>query len=523
MCPSCNIEILTDSHDKFVVLQVAAVRPDTRFRYICAKDSVVNVIRAQQTATSFGIDKIALKPMAVSAFLLPPAKICYGNNAIVDPKLNGSWTMDRTRFSSPAPGANCIGFGLLVVGGRSEPGPPELAIIQSFLDNLIQDAKNAGITLTSLGRPRACSGRNDRIAAALEVMKSARLVVVVMMDDDCYGDIKLVADKMGLPSQCCKFKKVEKMPRGYGQNLMLKINTKLGGTNHTLVSRLPKPHTAPVFQQPPASLSWVFDDPCMLVGIDVSHGETSSSMESVAAVVASMDGSCAQYAAHISVQTAGQEIVASLEASMLSLLTTFRCRNAGKMPSCIIVYRDGVGEGQFSQVTRTELSAIRGAVELMGFTEDAVKISIVICQKGHHTRLVYEDSAPGVPMTYINPCPGLCVDASGGANSISSGHLNEFYLNSHVAIQGTAKPCKYTLVHDEIGFKISELELMTYWLTYLYCRANKSVSYASPAYYAHWASKRGKSLCAAGGSPADLLQISQKWGEANRTSPMFFI
>jgi Piwi domain len=126
-------------------------------------------------------------------------------------------------------------------------------------------------------------------------------------------------------------------------------------------------------------------------------------------------------------------------------------------------------------------------------------------------------------MTYINPCPGLCVDASGGANSISSGHLNEFYLNSHVAIQGTAKPCKYTLVHDEIGFKISELELMTYWLTYLYCRANKSVSYASPAYYAHWASKRGKSLCAAGGSPADLLQISQKWGEANMPSPMFFI
>lgn len=499
------------------------MRPETRMRYICAEDSVVNVLRTQQTATSFGIGNIASAPMAVSAFLLPPAKIRYNSNVTVDPKLDGSWNMDGKKFSGPAPGAANIGFGLLVVGGRREPNPYERDIIQTFLTNLIRDAKNAGITLTLMGRPLECAGRNDKIATTLEVMKSARLVVAVMMDDDCYGDIKLVADKMGLPSQCCKFKKVEMMPRGYGQNLMLKINTKLGGINHTLVSRLPTPPTAPVFQQPPASLSWVFDKPCMLVGIDVSHGETSSSMESVAAVVASMDGSCAQYAAHISVQTAGQEIVASLEASMLSLLTTFRSRNSGMMPSCIIVYRDGVGEGQFSQVTGSELSAIRGAVELMGFTEDAVKISIVICQKGHHTRLVYEDSTAGVPMTYINPCPGLCVDASGGANSISSGHLNEFYLNSHVAIQGTAKPCKYTLVHDEIGFKISELELMTYWLTYLYCRANKSVSYASPAYYAHWASKRGKSLCAAGGSPADLLQISQKWGEANRQSPMFFI
>lgn len=65
----------------------------------------------------------------------------------------------------------------------------------------------------------------------------------------------------------------------------------------------------------------------------------------------------------------------------------------------------------------------------------------------------------------INPCPGLCVDAFGKGNSISSGVINEFYINSHVAIQGTAKPCKYALIYDEIGFKISELELLTYWYT----------------------------------------------------------
>ena len=59
--------------------------------------------------------------------------------------------------------------------------------------------------------------------------------------------------------------------------------------------------------------------------------------------------------------------------------------------------------------------------------------------------------------------------------------------------QGTAKPCKYALIFDEIGFKLSELELLTYWTTYLYARCNKSVSYATPAYYAHWASKRAKS------------------------------
>lgn len=491
--------------------------------YICGEDSVVNVLRTDPTATSFGISVIAPKPMAVSTFLLPPAKIRYGNNATVDPKLDGSWNMDGKKFSGPAPGATNVGFGVLVIGSR-EPDQYERDVTQSFLVDLIKNAGFVGITLINKGPILECpSGNQETIKVNLVKMKDARIVLVIMMDDFSYGDVKAVADKMALPSQCCKFKKIEMKPRGYAQNLMLKINTKLGGTNHTLVSRLPMTSKTPVFQEPPASLSWIFDKACMLVGIDVSHGETSSSTESVAAVVASMDGRCSQYAARISAQVAGQEIVRSLEESMVSLLTTFRLRNSGKMPSSIVVYRDGVGEGQFSQVTTLELTAIRGAVELMGHTEDSVKISIIICQKGHHTRLVYEESATGAPTTYINPCPGLCVDASGGVNSISSGHLNEFYLNSHVAIQGTAKPCKYTLVHDEIGFKMTELELLTYWLTYLYCRANKSVSYASPAYYAHWASKRGKSLCAAGCTAADLLEISNKWGEANRLSPMFFI
>lgn len=32
---------------------------------------------------------------------------------------------------------------------------------------------------------------------------------------------------------------------------------------------------------------------------------------------------------------------------------------------------------------------------------------------------------------------------------------------------------------------MAELELLTYWSCYLYARATKSVSYATPTYYAH--------------------------------------
>lgn len=147
------------------------------------------------------------------------------------------------------------------------------------------------------------------------------------------------------------------------------------------------------------------------------------------------------------------------------------------------------------------------------------KISIIICQKRHKARFVFEN-APG---RYQNCCPGVVIDASVGPNgvSVASGTVNEFYLNSHVAIQGTAKTCKYTLIYDEIGFKISELEIMTYWMCYLYARCNRSVSLATPAYYAHWASKRAKCLFAAGARDTDLHTISSAWA-ASRT-PMFFI
>jgi hypothetical protein len=488
--------------------------------------SIVSVLRNDATAKAFGLNGISAKPMAVQAVLLPNAKLRYGGGVVIDPLMTGTWNMDGKKFSHVPVGAGNIGYGILIVGGNGPPGPRERQPVEEFKIGLEKDALGCGIKLTAMGGILACGRNQASILANLTMMKAARIVVCVLMDD-CYGDVKLVADKLGLATQCCKFKKLERLPKGYAQNIMLKINSKLGGTNHTLVSRLPGgrlPTGAPaVFQDPPASIAWIFDKPCMLMGIDVSHGETSSSQESVAAVVASMDGKCGQYAAHISIQTARQEMVTSLETATTSLLTTFRSKNNNVMPSTIIVYRDGVGEGQFDQVTTTELSAIRGAVELMGHTTDSVKIVIVVCQKGHHTRFVYEETQAGQAMQYINPCPGLCIDAAGGDNSIASARLNEFYLNSHAAIQGTAKPCKYTLVHDEVGFKVCELEILTYWLTYTYCRANKSVSYVSPAYYAHWASKRGKYLVAAGGTAEDLLQISKTWGEAGRFSPMFFV
>lgn len=66
--------------------------------------------------------------------------------------------------------------------------------------------------------------------------------------------------------------------------------------------------------------------------------------------VASMDSRASQYVAHLSAQNCRVEMVHALRDAMVSLLNQFKSRNGGKVPAHIIIYRDGVSDGQFDQV-----------------------------------------------------------------------------------------------------------------------------------------------------------------------------
>ena len=218
-----------------------------------------------------------------------------------------------------------------------------------------------------------------------------------------------------------------------------------------------------------------------------------------------MDGMLGQYCAHISACTTREEPVGSLYESFRLLLKAFCIRNNGQFPRKIIVYRDGVSDNQFGATLNSELTALRHAVEGFNYSDDDVKIVFIVCQKRHHTRFLYQ-AGPGEE--YLNPCVGMCVDARGFAECSAGDHddagaaavgraassavggddlgcvvgseLMEFYLNSHAASLGTSKPTRYVLLHDEIGLKLSEVELLTFWLTHLYCRCTRSVSLATP-------------------------------------------
>jgi eukaryotic translation initiation factor 2C len=68
----------------------------------------------------------------------------------------------------------------------------------------------------------------------------------------------------------------------------------------------------------------------------------------------------------------------------------------------------------------------------------------------------------------------------------------DFYLQSHAALKGTAKPAHYFVLQNEMRMPSADIQMLAHRLCYSYVRATVGVSYASPAYYADRLCERGR-------------------------------
>lgn len=103
-------------------------------------------------------------------------------------------------------------------------------------------------------------------------------------------------------------------------------------------------------------------------------------------------------------------------------------RNTRFKPTRIVLYRDGVSEGQFLNVLQHELRAMREACMMLerGYQPG---ITFIAVQKRHHTRLFAVDKKDQVGKAFNIP-PGTTVDVG-----ITHPTEFDFYLCSHAGIQ----------------------------------------------------------------------------------------
>lgn len=128
----------------------------------------------------------------------------------------------------------------------------------------------------------------------------------------------------------------------------------------------------------------------MVVGIDVTHPSPGSgnSAPSVAAMVASSDSLLAQWPAEIRVNPARQEKVDTLRPMLQSHLIYWKEKHRS-FPEKLLIYRDGVSEGQYQMVLDQELPQLRDACKSVGVK---LQITLIVVGKRHHTRFYHHDS-----------------------------------------------------------------------------------------------------------------------------------
>ena len=96
----------------------------------------------------------------------------------------------------------------------------------------------------------------------------------------------------------------------------------------------------------------------MVIGYDTYH-DTAQKGRSVGAIVASMNQSLTKYMSLANMHTTpAQELQDNLLPNITKMLRKYNDIN-GSLPSRIILYRDGVGDGQIPYVVEHEVKAIK--------------------------------------------------------------------------------------------------------------------------------------------------------------------
>ncbi|KAG5664418.1 hypothetical protein KAF25_008152 [Fusarium avenaceum] len=300
------------------------------------------------------------------------------------------------------------------------------------------------------------------------------LVMLGTSESEVYGKIKTLGDcTYGIHTCCVQADKFSKGQPGYFANDGLKWNLKAGGVNHKLHNEF----------------GIIKDGKTMVVGYDVTHptnmpSDKSDAAPSLVGLVATIDRDMGQWPASSWEQSSKQEMLdETLTEAFKSRLELWKKHNKGQLPENIVIFRDGVSEGQFAQVLQKELPRIRIACNATYPKNKAPKIAIIVSVKRHQTRF-YPTTEDNLPSNN-NIQGGTVVD-----RGVTQARYWDFYLTAHASIKGTARPAHYTVLLDEI-FRAkfgkeatNQLEKFTHELCYLFGRATKAVSICPPAYYA---------------------------------------
>lgn len=196
----------------------------------------------------------------------------------------------------------------------------------------------------------------------------------------------------------------------------------------------------------------------------------------VACSIATYNADCDAYSAQIRLQEGRSEIIVDLSTMVEEHLRIFAKHNDGEYLERILIFRDGVSEGQYAAALQYEHDAVVKACARIqqGYRP---RILVCVCAKRHNTRFFSQQ--PSDTDRTGNLPAGLVVD-----RTITHPYAFDFFLQAHAGLVGTARPTHYICLLDELATTPDQLQRLVNGLCFSFARCTRSVSLVPVCYMA---------------------------------------
>nr|XP_002130577.2 piwi-like protein 2 [Ciona intestinalis] len=439
------------------------IRDNTSFdptrRNACLEEFLKRVnmnTNAKNELLRWGLE-LDMKTCSTFSRSLPSEKIMVGRNQVFScgPDADFGREVTRSPVITPIP----INNWLLVFVKRDSNKA------ENFFQKMMECTRKLGIDLS---KPRFLQLNDDRTTSYKDAISqslnpSTQLVVCIFPTsrDDRYNAIKkLCCVDMPVPSQVIISRtlpddaKMGKF-RSVTMKIALQINCKLGGE------------------------LWTVDIPLkglMVCGIDVYHDPLKRG-KSVAAFIASSNRLMSTWFSKAIIQQPHQELIDSLKQCFVNALKNYYELNHA-LPERIVIFRDGVGDGQLNIVAEHEVVQLQSCFEMFSKVKGDKynpMLTVVVVSKRINTKYFSLDSKG-----LSNPCPGSVLD-----HTVTRPNWPDYFLVSQHVRQGTVSPTHYIVVSGHEHLKPDHMQRLSYKLTHMYYNWPGTVRVPAPCQYAH--------------------------------------
>ncbi|NXU70935.1 PIWL1 protein, partial [Oreotrochilus melanogaster] len=330
-------------------------------------------------------------------------------------------------------------------------------VANTLIQNLFKVTPSMGIRMNKATMIEV----DDRTEAYLRALQQSvtpdtNIVLCVLSSarKDKYDAIKkYLCTDCPIPSQCLIARTLSKpqTAMAIATKIALQMNCKMGGE------------------------LWSVEIPLkqvMIVGIDCYH-DSLAGKQSIAGFVSSLNQTMTRWFSRSVVQSRGQELVDGLKACLQTALRDwFKWNNY--LPSRIIVYRDGVGDGQLNTLVNYEVPQFLDCLKSVG-TDYNPRLTVIVVKKRVNTRF-FAHTAGGLK----NPPPGTVVDVE-----VTRPEWYDFFLVSQTVRNGCVSPTHYNVIYDSSKLKPDHIQRLTYKLCHMYYNWSGVIRVPAPCQYAH--------------------------------------